>query len=158
MKMSNGFSVVASACRGAAYGHVPGHQYHDVEVGIGRRGSVYRAAVLETWGSCQGYDEEHGRRKVVARSTSWREALDGALSQARGAGIGTEEPVSEYLARAASACRDEAEEAEVKAAAEEATCVHCGLEARRQVLPDEGRDVSCAMDGCPRCGSHDVRA
>lgn len=50
------------ACKGAPYGHVPGHNYHDVlvEVRTGRSGRVY-ARAIEVWGSAQERDQEHGR-------------------------------------------------------------------------------------------------
>ena len=52
------------ACTGRAYGHVPGHDYLDVE--IFRRKSDYLLRI--TWGSDQGYEEEHGREEY-ARET-----------------------------------------------------------------------------------------
>ena len=106
MKMSSGFETVASGEAGKPYGHVPGHQYHDVEVGIGRRGIQYRCVILETWGSAQGYDEEHGRIKVVARAYDWRKALAGASRRAKDAGIN-----AAYMAQAMSECEDAAADA-----------------------------------------------
>jgi hypothetical protein len=113
MKMSNGFEVIASGCVGIKYGHVPGHSYHDVEVGVGRKGRKFRAVVLETWGSAQGQDEEHGRRKVVARGENALDALAECVSRAHAAGIGKagKEDGGAYLPQAANQCGDELEEA-----------------------------------------------
>jgi hypothetical protein len=112
MKMSSGFQVIAEGCSGRQYGHVPGHQYHDVEVGVGSKGSQYRAVVLETWGSAQGYDEEHGRRKVAARGTDPRDCLAECVARAHAAGI-----EGEYLPQALSECEDALEDALASAAA-----------------------------------------
>lgn len=87
MRMSSGFEIVAESTVGKEYGHVPGHQYHDVQVGIGKRGATYRVVICEVWGSAQGSDEEHGRKKVVARGDDWRTALAEASSRASQAGI-----------------------------------------------------------------------
>lgn len=89
------------------HGHVPGHQYHDVEVLISRRGVRYRCHVVETWGSDQGYLQERGRLSVVGRGGSLREATSEASSAARQAGI-----KQEYLAAALSVAADAAEEAD----------------------------------------------
>jgi len=45
-------------------------QYHDVDVVVSRRGDRYRVHVCESWGICQSYDEEHGRREVIGRGSS----------------------------------------------------------------------------------------
>jgi hypothetical protein len=112
MKMSSGFKTIAEACKGHEYGHVPGHHYHDVEVGVGHKGAQYRAVVLETWGSAQGYDEEHGRRKVVARGTDPRDVLRECATRARAAGIGGDDPKhASYLVQALSECEDALEDA-----------------------------------------------
>lgn len=51
---------------GAPYGHVPGHQYHDVDVVLRQsRGGGWQMTAKETWGSAQGYDEEHGRHQAT---------------------------------------------------------------------------------------------
>jgi len=51
---------------GNQYGHVPGHNYHDVTVECDPDGS--NAFATEVWGSAQGYDEEHGRNEISAES------------------------------------------------------------------------------------------
>jgi hypothetical protein len=99
---------LASQGAGKEYGHVPGHTYHDVDVVVSRRGEgKYRCHVVESWGSCQGHDEEHGRREAVGRGGSIREAVGEARGRAKEAGV-----VCEYLEQALSLAEDEAEEAE----------------------------------------------
>jgi hypothetical protein len=100
MQMSN-FEVIAEGCAGVPYGHVPGHQYHDVEVAIGVRGRTFRAVALETWGSAQGHNQEHGRKKVVARNADAQEALREIKRLAKEAGLH-----EQYLPQAYSACLD----------------------------------------------------
>lgn len=97
---------LASASDGVAYGHVPGHQYHDVDAVLSRRGGKFRCHVVESWGSAQGYDEEHDRREVVGRGESVKEAVAEARREAAAAGI-----ECGYLATALSQAADEAEEA-----------------------------------------------
>ena len=46
---------------GIPYGHVPGHQFHDVDCELRQRGARWVCILTETWGSAQGYDEVHGR-------------------------------------------------------------------------------------------------
>jgi len=83
--------IKCEASNGTAYGHVPGHQYHDVDVTVTRsRKGVWTISVLETWGSAQGYDEEHGRRKVVIKDNDLHEACVRARTSAEEAGIETE--------------------------------------------------------------------
>ena len=60
---------------GAPYGHVPGHQYQDVKVVLSQsRGAGWRMTATETWGSAQGYDEEHGRHEAVGHGDTPVEA------------------------------------------------------------------------------------
>jgi hypothetical protein len=106
MKMISGFECIADSSVGNEYGHVPGHQYHDVEVGIGQRGQTFRVVILETWGSAQGYDEEHGRNKVVARGTDWQDALREAVGRAQSVGID-----AKYMVQAVSEAEDAMHEA-----------------------------------------------
>ena len=96
---------LASASAGKAYGHVPGHHYHDVDVRISNRGDKYRCHVVESWGSAQGYDEEHGRREAVGRGANIAESCEAARDRAARAGI-----VCEYLETAISIAEDRAEE------------------------------------------------
>ena len=95
-------AIKATGSAGKAYGHVPGHQYHDVDVTItrncGRRKGNWTVEVLEVWGSCQGYDEEHGRKKVIGRGDEMASAVVNARQRASAAGIGpdyVEEAISE---------------------------------------------------------------
>lgn len=99
--MKNGFKTIATSTAGKPYGHVPGHQYHDVKVAVGKRGAFYRAIALETRGACQGDDEEHDRKKVVARSEDSKEVLAEVMLRARAAGLN-----SVYLEQAGSQCED----------------------------------------------------
>ena len=96
---------LASESAGEAYGHIPGHQYHDVDVVVSERGDKFRAHVCESWGSAQGYDEEHGRREAIGRGESIRAGIADARSRARDAGI-----TCEYLEQALSLAEDAAEE------------------------------------------------
>lgn len=108
--------MVSEASAGKAYGHVPGHQYHDVDVvisvrppagaGIGPNVSrPWRVHVVESWGSAQGYDEEHGRREAVGRGEGIEEACQSARDRAAKAGI-----ECEYLEQALSKAEDAAED------------------------------------------------
>ena len=99
---------LADESAGVAYGHDPGHQYRDVDVVISSRRGKYRCHVCESWGSCQGYDEEHGRREAIGRGDSIREAVADARSRAHDAGI-----KCEYLEQAMSLAEDAAEESAV---------------------------------------------
>lgn len=97
---------LASESTGNAYGHVPGHQYRDVDVVVSRKGDKYRVHVVESWGSAQGYDEEHGRREAIGRGDSIREAISDARRRAKDCGIETE-----YLEQSLCKAEDAAEEA-----------------------------------------------
>lgn len=98
--------VLGTATAGNAYGHVPGHQYHDVDVIVSRRGDLYRCEAVETWGSSQGYDEEHDRRSVVGHGDSIAAACAAAGSRGCAAGLD-----QRYLTQALSSAEDEAMEA-----------------------------------------------
>ena len=94
------------ATAGKPYGHVPGHYYHDVDVSIQRKANGrWFVAVLETWGNCQGHDEEHGRCHICGRGNSLDDAQAQAERLAQTAGIN-----QEYLAQALSQAACEAEE------------------------------------------------
>jgi len=62
--------------------------------------------VCQSWGICQSYDEEHGRREVIGRGSSIVAACYNARERAEAAGIGRE-----YLMQALSQAEDAAEEA-----------------------------------------------
>lgn len=99
--------VLASKSAGNDYGHVPGHQYHDVDCVVSRsKSGRIRVHLCESWGSAQGYDEEHGRREVIGRGVSVREAIDDARCRSKEAGI-----VCEWLEQSLTQAEDEAEEA-----------------------------------------------
>lgn len=50
---------------GTENGHVPGHSYTDATVRILPDGMISAHVV---WGSCQGYDEDHGSYDYVGES------------------------------------------------------------------------------------------
>lgn len=95
---------LASESAGKAYGHFPGHQYHDCDVVVSRRGEKYRVHVVESWGSAQGYDEEHGRREAIGRGDSIRAAIGDARTRSKDSGI-----ECEYLEQALSKAEDSAD-------------------------------------------------
>jgi hypothetical protein len=105
-----GHIKLSSVSVGNEYGHVPGHQYHDVDTVISRKGDKYRVHVVESWGSCQGYDEEHGRNEVVARGSS----ISAAVAEAgrRGALAGIVDKGAQYMVQSLGKAEDEAEEAD----------------------------------------------
>jgi hypothetical protein len=105
MRMINGFEVIAESWQGDQDGHVPGRNYRGVEVAIGKRGNRYRAVIIETWGSAQGYDEKHGRFKFVGRADNWREALEKATRFGRDLDFN-----ASYLAQALSDVEDQMED------------------------------------------------
>ena len=95
---------LANIC--VSHGHIPGHQYHDVAVVISSRGDKFRCHVVESWGNDQGYDQENGRKEIIGRGDSIREAVVEARN------FGTEANIdSNYLAQALSLAEDAAEEA-----------------------------------------------
>ena len=63
-------TITASANR--PYGHVPGHNYLDVEI----EAAGEMATLTITWGSAQGYDEEHGREEYSARGRDTADAIE----------------------------------------------------------------------------------
>ena len=98
--------ILVQATTGKSYGHVPGHHYHDVEVSIERKtNGRWMVAILETWGSNQGYDEEQGIRQVTGRDVILAAAVERAERLAMAAGID-----KSYLAQSLSQAASEAEE------------------------------------------------
>ena len=98
---------VTGSC-GNQYGHIPGSPYHDVDVSIKRGPSGrWRVEILETWGSCQGHDEERGRRKISASGDTRGYAVNEAQRRAEASGIDTS-----YLLQALSGAEDAAAQAE----------------------------------------------
>lgn len=109
-----GHKELGSGSAGTEYGHVPGHQYHDVDVVIScivtfddaDTSQGTRCHVCESWGSAQGCDEEHGRREVVAHGGTISEVVLDARQRAVRRGI--EGLALEYLEEALSKAEDEA--------------------------------------------------
>jgi hypothetical protein len=66
----------------------PGSEFHTVDVLVSQSRTTdrVRVQVVETWGSDQGYLEEHGRREVVARGDDLDSAVELALDRSREAG------------------------------------------------------------------------
>jgi len=101
---------LASVSIGTEYGHVPGHQYHDVDVVISQsRDGTHRCHIVDSWGSAQGYDEEHGRIEATGRGAS----IGAAASEAKAIGLEANMD-TRYLAQAVSKAIDEATEAAAK--------------------------------------------
>lgn len=103
--------LLADESVGIPYGHVPGHQYHDVDVVVSRSGSSYRCHVVESWGSAQERDQEHGRKEAIGRGSSIRAAIMAARGSAHDCGMD-----ASYLAQALCLAEDSAIEAEADAA------------------------------------------
>ena len=110
-----GHKELGSGSAGSEYGHVPGHQYHDVDVVISciayadvnaDTSQGTRCHVCESWGSAQGCDEENGRREVVSHGSTISEVVLDARQRAVRRGI--EGLASEYLEEALSKAEDEA--------------------------------------------------
>ena len=103
--------IKVSSTVGKEHGHVPGNNYHDVEAAITR--SIvgrWAAKLLETWGSSQGCDEEHGRKEVAALGNSLVEVVREAERKAEAAGIDRS-----YAIQALSGAEQEAAEQEEQA-------------------------------------------
>ncbi len=98
---------LGTASIGAPYNYVPRHQYSDVDVCISRaKNGTYRCHVVASWGSAQGYDEDHGRTEIIGRGDTIREACAEARDRAMDTDMN-----KNYLAQALSKAEDEAEEA-----------------------------------------------
>ena len=107
---------LAKTSKGEKYGHVPGHNYHDVDVVISQsRDGKFRCHIVESWGSAQGnYDQEHGRIEATGRG----ETIEAAANEAKEAHIAIAGHLIEleagmetsYLAQAVAKAIDEATE------------------------------------------------
>jgi hypothetical protein len=77
-------SKTITATAGRPYGHVPGHTYLDADITAKGR----TATLVVTWGSAQGYDEEHGREEYTRRGDDLADAIeqvrDAALDEQHG--------------------------------------------------------------------------
>jgi hypothetical protein len=106
--------IKVTSSAGERYGHVPGHRYLDVDVTITRaRSGRWTVKLVETWGSCQGYDEEHGRQTVMACARTLEEAVAEANRRAEVADIH-----KSYTAQALSCAEPEAAAKEEEASEE----------------------------------------
>ena len=100
---------MGSGSAGTPYGHVPGHTYRDVDVLISHRADSYRCEIVYSWGSCQGDDEEHGRRSAIGRGASIDQACEDGERRAIKAEI-----QERYMASALAEARDQAYDHEVQ--------------------------------------------
>jgi len=67
---------------GRAYGHVPGHAYHDVRCTLRRLpGGDWRCTLTEVYGSAQERDEEHGRHVWTGRGADPDAACGAAIDR-----------------------------------------------------------------------------
>ena len=81
-------TIKVTSSAGEAYGHVPGHRYHDVDVSITRaRSGRWTVTLVETWGSCQGHDEELDRKTVMACARTLEDAVVEANRKAEAADL-----------------------------------------------------------------------
>jgi len=99
---------LASVSVGSPYGHVPGHQYGDADCLISRaRNGTFRCHLVWSYGSAQGYDEEHGRTEVIGRGDSIHEAVVDCRHRVKETDLAD----NQYVPQALSQAEDEAEEA-----------------------------------------------
>jgi hypothetical protein len=75
------------ASNGKEYGHVPGHQYHDVQGTLQQTKHGWRCELVEVWGSAQGRDEEHGRKTASGRAGNPIAAVERAKAEAKEIGM-----------------------------------------------------------------------
>ena len=111
-------TIKVTTSAGKEYGHVPGNHYLDVDVTITRtRSGRWTIGVVETWGSCQGRDEEHGRKTVMAVGRTLEDAVAKANCRAEAADLH-----KAYTAQALSCAEAEA------AAKEEEENTDCAMD------------------------------
>ena len=84
----------------------PGSGFYITSVAVAKLANGrFRATLSESWGSNQGYLEEHGGNEVKGRGATWAEAISNAEQRARDAKFNMK-----YLAQAVgdaeSACED----------------------------------------------------
>jgi hypothetical protein len=109
--------IKVTSSAGEPYGHVPGHRYHDVDVTITRaRSGRWTVTLVETWGSCQGHDEELDRNTVMACARTLEDAVEQAQRRAEAADLH-----KSYTAQALSCAEAEAAEKEDEEASDQAT-------------------------------------
>jgi hypothetical protein len=109
-------TIKVTSSAGEACGHVPGNRYLDVDVTITRaRSGRWTVELLETWGSCQGHDEEHGRQTVMACAHTLKEAVAEANRRAEVADLHKSYTVQALSRAEADAAAKEDEEASEQA-------------------------------------------
>ena len=73
---------------GKAHGRGPGHNYHDLQVTIGRKhNGRWSVNIIESWGTDSGFDEEQAQKHVTGRDATLELALDRATRLAVAASI-----------------------------------------------------------------------
>ena len=109
--------IKVASSAGEPYGHVPGHRYHDVDVTITRaRSGRWTVTLVETWGSCQGHDEELDRNTVMACARTLEDAVEQAQRRAEAADLH-----KSYTAQALSCAEAKAAAKEDEEASDQAT-------------------------------------
>ena len=78
------WNVIGESEKGTPYGHVPGHQYHDVSVTIGKRGEKIRAEVVGSLGRRPRLRRRARRNRAVAIDADLDAAVRIANSRAKG--------------------------------------------------------------------------
>ncbi|MDD2768075.1 MAG: hypothetical protein PHT19_05045 [Methylococcus sp.] len=83
-----------------------GGAFRRIELAIGRRGSLYRAIVRESWGLYQaGSSEiEEGFLRVTSTDSDWPLALLGVRDKASPRKIGADPEAAQYLKAALAEC------------------------------------------------------
>lgn len=88
-------NIVASA--GREFGHVPGHNYLDVDIVCNTRNL---ATLVITSGSSQGYDQEHGRTEYSRRGANQADAIENVRDEAMKSS--DDDELNSYIETAAS--------------------------------------------------------
>lgn len=106
VNLGTNYELIGSGRAGLANGHVAGHPYHYVDVGIGYARGKYKVVVVEHWGTSQGsYLEENDRITTRVRGDD----LDDCLARIRTAAIACE-MTRGYLEQALSEAEDYAKD------------------------------------------------
>lgn len=134
-------TITASA--GKPYGHVPGHTYRDVEIEAKRD----RAKLTITWGSAQGYDEEHGREEYSARGRDLVDAIERVRDEALAEQAEDDDAVRKYIHTASARAIEEAEAAPSAEDEERDACIVAAMtyleEVRCQEWVCDGEQLGC---------------
>lgn len=104
MEMDQNFTLLAHSRIESP--HKPDGAFRRIELAIGRRGSLYRAIVRESWGLYQaGLSEiEEGFLRVTSTDSDWPLALLGVRDKASPRKIGADPEAARYLKAALAEC------------------------------------------------------